>query len=67
MKYVVLGRDKNEGTIIESFGVYSRKRYANAMLNIVMKDACEGIEYCVEEVDPYGSFANDECDDECVE
>lgn len=61
MRYVVLARSKDDGTIVESFGIYSRKRYADAMLNIVNKNACDEVEYCVEEVDPCGSFAELEC------
>lgn len=62
MKYVVLARDKKDGNIIDSFGVFRDKKNANWRLTEMMEN--DGKEYLVEEVDPNGNYANDECEDE---
>lgn len=62
MKYVVLGRDKKDDYICRSFGVFSN--LSNARIRLA--EICDGnssIRYLIEEVDPFGSFANDEVED----
>lgn len=67
MKYVVLARDKQDGYICESFGCFKKKSNAKArMMQLPTGEYYDDIEYVIEEVDPTGSFANDECEDEEV-
>jgi hypothetical protein len=60
MKYVVLARSKTDDTILSSFGVFKSKRHANRQKDtITEEDRIDNAYYCVEDVDPTGSFAND--------
>lgn len=62
MKYVVLARDKETDMIVDSFGCFRRKANAVSRKFGLVQD--DSVEYCIEEVDPCGSFADDECEDE---
>lgn len=65
MKYVVLARLKEDGNIVESFGCYRKKSNAiEHMKTLPTGEYYNDIEYVVEEVNPLGSFADDECEDE---
>lgn len=60
MKYVVLARSKTDDMILSSFGVFRSKRNANQQKDTITKeDLIDNAYYCVENVDPMGSFAND--------
>lgn len=61
MKYVVLAREIDSGMIVDSFGVFKKKK--NALTRLAEIKDCD-FEYVVEEVDPFGSYADDECEDE---
>lgn len=65
MKYVLLARLKETGEIVEDFGIYASLRNANKMKDsLPIGEYYDDIEYCVEEVDPLGSYANDKpCDE----
>lgn len=64
MKYVVLARLKETNEILEEFGVYKYLENANNMKNSLPTGGYyEDIYYCVEEIDPLGSFANREPED----
>ena len=68
VKYVVLARNKKDDCIMCSFGCFESKRNAIKCMNYVMsKDDFNDVYYCIEDVDPYGSYANEEPDDECYE
>lgn len=62
MKYVVLARDL-DGTIVNSFGVFKRKYNAENKRREV-REKFTHLDYVVEEVDPLGSYADEECEDE---
>ena len=65
MKYIVLARYKDTKEIAEVFGCY--KNINNAIAEkeyLPTGEYYDGIEYCVEEVDPLGSFANEKVMDE---
>lgn len=65
MKYVVLARSKTDDMILSSFGVFKSKRNANREKDLVSKeDPIYNAYYCVEDVDPSGSYANDSVCDE---
>ena len=68
VKYVVLARDKKDDVIVDSFGCFERRRNATRCLNdAIEKDNLEDVYYCIEDVDPSGSYANEEPDDDCYD
>ena len=60
MIYVVLARSKTDNIVLSSFGVFRSKRNANQQKNTISEEnPIQNAYYCVEDVDPMGSFAND--------
>lgn len=64
-KYVVLARSKKDGMILDSYGCFANRRNAARRINELGYD--KDIEYVYEIVDPIGTYANDEIEDEMYE
>ena len=64
LKFVVLARHKKEDYIVDCFGCF-RKRYnaTRCMNNAIAEDSFSDVYYCIEEVDPSGSYADMEVED----
>lgn len=63
-KYVVVVRTCDDDQLVDSHGVYSTERSARNVINRNKLEAPAGCYIDVEEVDPAGSFADDEPYDE---
>lgn len=68
VKFVVLARNKKDDVIVDCFGCFNKRRNATRCLNdAIDKDRLNDVYYCIEDVDPCGSYANEQPDDDCYE